>query len=263
MMQSSSGAVAGKQITFETGRLAKQASGSALVQCGETIVLVTAVADRHGREGIDFFPLTVDYLEMTYAAGKIPGGFFKREGRPTEKEILTARFIDRPIRPLFPKGFTCETQIIATVLSSDGENDPDMLAINGASAALHISDIPFLGPIGAVRVGRVDGNLIVNPSPLEDTYSDLNLIVVGSREGIVMVEGGCNRLPEEVIMEAIFKAHAEILKIVQAQDDLREKAGRPKREVPAVFEDIELIQKLRTDWGDTIAQAIPMPGKIE
>ncbi|MDQ1238014.1 MAG: polyribonucleotide nucleotidyltransferase [Thermodesulfobacteriota bacterium] len=263
MMQSSSGAVAGKQITFETGRLAKQASGSALVQCGETIVLVTAVADRHGREGIDFFPLTVDYLEMTYAAGKIPGGFFKREGRPTEKEILTARFIDRPIRPLFPKGFTCETQIIATVLSSDGENDPDMLAINGASAALHISDIPFLGPIGAVRVGRVDGNLIVNPSPLEDTYSDLNLIVVGSREGIVMVEGGCNRLPEEIIMEAIFKAHGEILKIVQAQDDLREKAGRPKREVPAVFEDIELIQKLRTDWGDTIAQAITIPGKIE
>lgn len=263
MMQRSSGAVAGKQIIFETGRVAKQASGSVLVQCGETIVLVTAVAERHGREGIDFFPLTVDYIEMTYAAGKIPGGFFKREGRPTEKEILTARFIDRPIRPLFPKGFKCETQIIATVLSSDGENDPDMLAINGASAALHLSDIPFLGPVGAVRVGRVDGNLIVNPSPLEDTYSDLSLIVVGSRDGIVMVEGGCNRLPEELIMEAIFKAHGEILKIVQAQDDLREKVGKPKREVPEIFEDVELIHKLRNDWGEAIAQAVTIPDKLE
>jgi len=263
MMQRSSGPVAGKQIIFETGRVAKQASGSVLVQCGETIVLVTAVAERHGREGIDFFPLTVDYLEMTYAAGKIPGGFFKREGRPTEKEILTARFIDRPIRPLFPKGFNCETQIIATVLSSDGENDPDMLAINGASAALHLSDIPFLGPVGAVRVGRVDGNLIVNPSPLEDTYSDLSLIVVGSRDGIVMVEGGCNRLPEELIMEAIYKAHLEITKIVQAQDDLRNKAGKPKREVLEVFEDLQLIQKLRDDWGEIIGQAITIADKLE
>ena len=170
--------VSGKEIIFETGRLAKQASGSILVQTGETLVLVTAVAEKQGREGIDFFPLTVDYLEMTYAAGKIPGGFFKREGRPTEKEILTARFIDRPIRPLFPDGFVSETQIIATVLSSDGDFEPDMMAINGASAALHISDIPFNGPIGAVRIGRVEGNFVVNPTPLEETYSDLNLIVV-------------------------------------------------------------------------------------
>ena len=171
MVYRSSCEVSSKKITFETGRVAKQASGSVLVQTGETVVLVTAVAEKHGREGIDFFPLTVDYLEMTYAAGKIPGGFFKREGRPTEKEILTARFIDRPIRPLFPKGFTAETQIIATVLSSDGENEPDMMAINGASAALHISDIPFGGPIGAVRIGRVDGNLIINPSSVEDATS--------------------------------------------------------------------------------------------
>ncbi|MBM3300472.1 MAG: polyribonucleotide nucleotidyltransferase, partial [Deltaproteobacteria bacterium] len=190
--------VAGKQIGFETGRLAKQASGSALVRVGDTVVLVTVVAEKKGREGIDFFPLTVDYLEMTYAAGKIPGGFFKREGRPTEKEILTARFIDRPIRPLFSESFNCETQIIATVLSSDGENDPDILAINGASAALHISDIPFDGPIGAVRVGRVEGNLILNPSPMEEHYSDLSLIVVGSKKGIVMVEGGADRVPEQV-----------------------------------------------------------------
>jgi polyribonucleotide nucleotidyltransferase len=228
MLETSKAPVSGKQVVFETGLLAKQASGSVVVRCGETMVLVTAVAESHGREGIDFFPLTVDYLEMTYAAGKIPGGFFKREGRPTEKEILTARFIDRPIRPLFPKGFTCETQIIATVLSSDGENDPDILAINGASAALHVSDIPFLGPVGAVRVGRVEGNFIINPSPLEDTYSDLNLIVVGSRKGIVMVEGGCDRLPEQTIMEAIFKGYDEILKILQAQEELRGKGWQAK-----------------------------------
>lgn len=234
-----------------------------LVRSGETMVLVTAVAEKKGREGIDFFPLTVDYLEMTYAAGKIPGGYFKREGRPTEKEILTARFIDRPIRPLFPKGFTAETQIIATVLSSDGEHDPDMLGINGASAALHLSDIPFGGPIGAVKVGRVEGNLIVNPSALEDTYSDLNLIVVGSRKGIVMVEGGSDKLPEDVILEAIFKAYDEIIKIVEAQEKLRELAGKPKREIQPPVEDLELIQKIKSDWGERIENAVAIPKKLE
>ena len=255
--------VSGKETTFETGRLAKQASGSVLVRSGETMVLVTSVAEKHGREGIDFFPLTVDYLEMTYAAGKIPGGFFKREGRPTEKEILTARFIDRPIRPLFPKGFKCETQIIATVLSSDAENYADVLAINGASAALHLSDIPFAGPIGAVRVGRVEGGLIINPTPLEDTYSDLNLIVVSGRDGLVMVEGGANKLPEETILEAIFKAQEEIDKILDAQDELREKAGKPKREVVAPVADEELVEKIRSVWGEAIDTAIRIPAKLE
>lgn len=263
MVHRTNSTVSGKQIVFETGRLAKQASGAVLVTSGETVVLVTAVAEHHGREGIDFFPLTVDYLEMTYAAGKIPGGFFKREGRPTEKEILTARFIDRPIRPLFPKNFTCETQIIATVLSSDGEHDPDMLAINGASAALHLSDIPFGGPVGAVRIGRVDGNIIVNPSPLEDTYSDLNLIVVGSRNGIVMVEGGANRLPEDVIMDAIFKAYDEIIKIVIAQEELRQLAGKTKREIPPLNENTELIQRIRDQWGERIGGAVSIAGKLE
>lgn len=263
MAYSTSCSVSSKEIAFETGRLAKQASGAVLVRCGETMVLVTAVAEKKGREGIDFFPLTVDYLEMTYAAGKIPGGYFKREGRPTEKEILTARFIDRPIRPLFPKGFTAETQIIATVLSSDGENDSDMLAINGASAALHISDIPFGGPIGAVRVGRVEGNLILNPSSLEDTYSDLNLIVVGSRQGIVMVEGGSDKVPEEVILEAIFKAHDEILKIVEAQEKLREMVGKPKREIVPPVEDVELIEKIKTEWGARIESAVSIAPKLE
>jgi len=262
MVHSTLAAVSNKQIVFETGRLAKQASGSVLVRTGETVVLVTAVAEKKGREGIDFFPLTVDYLEMTYAAGKIPGGFFKREGRPTEREILTCRFIDRPIRPLFPDGFRSETQIIATVLSSDGEHDPDMMAINGASAALHISDIPFDGPIGAVRVGRVEGNLIINPSPLEDTYSDLSLIVVGSRKGIVMVEGGMDRLPEETILEAIFKAYEEIMRIVEAQEELRAKAGKPKREVIPPVRDEELIEKIRTELGGKIDEALTIPEKL-
>ncbi|MBI4966122.1 MAG: polyribonucleotide nucleotidyltransferase [Desulfomonile tiedjei] len=263
LLHTSRTTVSGKDIVFETGRLAKQASGSVLVSSGETMVLVTAVAEKKGREGIDFFPLTVDYLEMTYAAGKIPGGFFKREGRPTEKEILTARFIDRPIRPLFPKGFKAETQIIATVLSSDGESDPDMLAINGASAALHLSDIPFNGPIGAVRVGRVDGNLIINPSPMEEGYSDLSLIVVGSTQGIVMVEGGSDRLPEETILEAIFKGYEETLRICQAQEELRAASGKPKRETSPPIVDAELIEKVRSEWGDQIQQAIGIAQKLE
>jgi polyribonucleotide nucleotidyltransferase len=263
MVHTARSTVSGKELTFETGRLAKQASGAVLVASGETMVLVTAVAEKKGREGIDFFPLTVDYLEMTYAAGKIPGGFFKREGRPTEKEILTARFIDRPIRPLFPKGFNAETQIIATVLSSDGETDPDMLAINGASAALHISDIPFGGPVGAVRVGRVDGNLIINPSPLEESYSDLGLIVVGSHQGIVMVEGGSDRLPEETILEAIFMGYEETLKICQAQEELRANCGKPKRETPPPVMDTELIEKIKAEWGDRIGQAVAIPMKLE
>lgn len=263
MVQKTSCNVAGKEITFETGRLAKQASGAVLVSSGETMVLVTAVAERSGREGIDFFPLTVDYLEMTYAAGKIPGGFFKREGRPTEKEILTARFIDRPIRPLFPDGFNAETQIIATVLSSDGEHDPDMMAINGASTALHLSDIPFNGPIGAVKIGRVDGAIIVNPTPIEDTHSDLNLIVVGSRKGIVMVEGGAEKASEEDVLDAIFKAYEEILKIVEAQEKLREAAGKPKREVKEPAKDTELINHIRSQFGPKIEQALEISRKLE
>ncbi len=255
--------VSGKEMTFETGRLAKQASGSVLVQTGETVVLVTTVAEKHGREGIDFFPLTVDYLEMTYAAGKIPGGFFKREGRPTEKEILTARFIDRPIRPLFPNSFNSETQIIATVLSSDGEHEPDMMAINGASTALHVSDIPFNGPIGAVRIGRVEGAFIINPTSLEDTYSDLNLIVVGSRQGIVMVEGGADRVPEQVVVDAIYRAYEEVLNIVEAQEKLREIAGKPKREVTPKYRDDDLFNKMKTDWGSKVNEALNISAKLE
>src|SRR2546428_10989172 len=185
----------GRPLTVETGRMAKQAGGTALVQLGESVVLVTATALATAREGIDFFPLTCDYQEKTFAAGKIPGGFFKREGRPAEKEILTSRLIDRPVRPLFPKGFNCETQVIATVLSHDKENDPDVLSIVGASTALVLSDVPWNGPIAAVRVGRNAGRFVINPTTSQLADTDLNLIVAGSPDTVVKVDGGTNMRP--------------------------------------------------------------------
>src|SRR5246127_112180 len=221
----------GKSIHFETGKLAKQAHGSCIVRMGDNVVLATAVANPDPREGIDFFPLTVDYREYTYAAGRIPGGFIKREGRPSEREILTSRMIDRPIRPLFPEGFRCETQVIAFVLSADTENDPDVAAINGASAALTISDIPFQGPIGAVRVGLINGQFIVNPTYGEMRDSLLNIMVVGTADGIVMIESGAKEVKEETVVDAIEFAHTEIKKICAAINQLRERAGKPKRAV--------------------------------
>ncbi len=219
----------GKRLSFETGKLAKQAHGSVVVRSGDNVVLATATANPDPREGIDFFPLTVDYREYTYAGGRIPGGFIKREGRPSEREILTSRQIDRPVRPLFAEGFKCETQVIAFVLSADNENDPDVLGINGASAALTISDIPFLGPIGAVRVGLVDGAFVVNPSYTEMRDSLLNIMVVGTAEGIVMIESGAKEVKEETVVDAIEFAHTEIKKICAAINELRDKAGKPKR----------------------------------
>ena len=183
----------GKRLSFETGRMAKQASGAALVTQGETVVLATAVASPDPREGIDFFPLTVDYREYAYAGGRIPGGFIKREGRPSEREILTSRQIDRPIRPLFPEGFRNETQVIVLVFSADKENDPDVIGINAASAALALSDIPFNGPVGAVRVGQVNGEFVVNPTYTERRDSAINITVVATKHGIVMVESGSRK----------------------------------------------------------------------
>src|SRR5580765_5934154 len=223
----------GKQIKFETGRIAKQASGAALTSSGDNVILATAVASPDPKEGIDFFPLTVDYREYTYAGGRIPGGFIKREGRPSEREILTSRQIDRPVRPLFPEGFRCETQVIAFVLSADTENDPDVAGINGASAALTISDIPFNGPIGAVRVGLVDGQFIINPTYSEMRDSLVNIMVVGTADGIVMIESGAKEVKEETVVDAIEFAHTEIKKICAGINDLRKKAGKPKREVTA------------------------------
>jgi len=221
----------GKRISFETGKLAKQAHGSVVVRTGDNVVLATATANADPREGIDFFPLTVDYREYTYAGGRIPGGFIKREGRPSEREILTSRQIDRPIRPLFPDGFRCETQVIAFVLSADTENDPDVAGINGASCALTISDIPFQGPVGAVRVGLVNGQFIVNPTYSEMRDSLLNIMVVGTAEGIVMIESGAKEVKEETVVDAIEFGHAEIKKICAAIQQLKQKAGKAKREV--------------------------------
>jgi polyribonucleotide nucleotidyltransferase len=221
----------GRRLVVETGKVARQAGGAAWVEYGETVVLVTATASRSPREGIDFFPLTCDYQEKTFAAGKIPGGFFKREGRPAEKEILTSRLLDRPIRPLFPKGFNCETQVIATVLSHDKENDPDVIAMLGASIALTLSDIPFNGPIAAVRIGRVGGKIVVNPTASQVAESDLNLIVAAGKDALVMVEGGARILPEDVVLEGLFAAHQAVQPLIALQEELQRKVGKPKRTV--------------------------------
>jgi polyribonucleotide nucleotidyltransferase len=222
----------GRRLAIEVGRMARQANGSALVSYGETVVLATVVATDRPREGIDFFPLTVDYQEKTFAAGKIPGGFFKREGRPAEKEILTSRLIDRPLRPRFPKEFRCETQVIATVLSSDRENDGDIPALIAAATALEVSDVPFMGPVAAARVGRIDGRLVINPTIGELVGSDLNIVVAGGRDGIIMVEGGAKTLPEDVILEALFTAQQALDAVFALQDDLRGRVARAKRTLP-------------------------------
>ena len=232
-----------KRLSFETGQMAGQADGSVVVRQGDTLVLVTVVAQDSKRD-VDFFPLTVDYIEKTFAAGKIPGGFFKREGRPTEKEVITSRLIDRPIRPLFPSGYYREVQIIATVLSADGENDPDMVALNGASAALVLSGIPFQGPIGGVRVGRIDGKLCLNPGLTQIKASDLNLVVVGRRGGLLMLEGQAHGLPEEVILEGIALGYRSLGDIFKAVDELAAAVGKPKHAMPVLKKDEELEMRV-------------------
>jgi polyribonucleotide nucleotidyltransferase len=233
MIKSCSTEINGQLLHIETGRIAKQASGSAVVTFGETVVLVSAVSTDEVREGIDFLPLTVEYQEMSYAGGRIPGNYFRRDmGRPGEKETLTARLIDRPLRPLFPKNYHYETQVIATVLSTDKENEADVLAVLGASAALEISDIPFGGPIAAVRVGRVDGKFMANPTVSLQENSDINLIVAGNRSAVVMVEGGGRFVSESDMIDAIFYGHEALQPLLDMQDELRKEAGKPKREIP-------------------------------
>ena len=246
----------GKRLVFETGRIAKQASGAALVTLGDSVVLATAVASPDPKEGIDFFPLTVDYREYAYAGGRIPGGFIKREGRPSEKEILTSRQIDRPIRPLFPDGFRNETQVIALVFSADKENDPDVVAINGASAALALSDIPFSATVGAVRIGRVSGEFVVNPTYGERAQSTMNIMVVGHKDGIVMIESGAKEESEENILAAIEFAHGEIKKITAAIDQLVSLAGKPKRAYTAPVEDVEYYAALKARVGERLMDAL-------
>ena len=234
----------GKQIKFETGRMAKQASGAALTTSGDNVILATAVASPDPKEGIDFFPLTVEYREFTYAGGRIPGGFIKREGRPSEKEILTSRQIDRPIRPLFPEEFRNETQVVAFVYSADKENDPDVLGINGASCALALSDIPFHGPVGAVRIGIVDDQFVVNPTYGEREKSLLNIMVVGTKDGIVMIESGAKEIAEDRVVDAIEFAHGEIKKICAAIEDLVSRAGKTKRAITPAEVDQAYLDEL-------------------
>jgi polyribonucleotide nucleotidyltransferase len=246
----------GKRLNFETGRMAKQASGAVVATLGDTVVLATAVASPDPREGIDFFPLTVDYREYAYAGGRIPGGFIKREGRPSEREILTCRQIDRPIRPLFPEGFRNETQVIALVFSADKENDPDIIGINAAACALALSDIPFSGPVGAVRVGRVDGQFIINPSYAELRAGDMSITVVGTPNGIVMIESGAKQVSEDSIVDAIEFGHAEIKKICAGITELVGKAGKPKREVKPVEFDQAYYDSLYAKVGDRLKDAL-------
>lgn len=252
-----------KELILRTGKIARQADGSVVAQYGDTIVLATAVSSKTAREGLDFLPLTIDYQEKAYAAGKIPGGFFKREGRPSEKEVLTSRLIDRPMRPLFPKGFHCETQGIANVLSYGDENIADILGIITISAALHISDIPFDGPVSAVRIGRVSGSFIINPDLRESEECDLNLVVAGTRDAVVMVEGSAQEMTESDLLEAIDIAHAEIRRLCDLQDALRTKVGREKRVVTAPVIDDTLKNKVTEISLDRIKTAITIPDKIK
>ncbi len=252
-----------REYKFSTGKLANQAHGSVWVQGGDTVVLVTAVTQPLERE-IDFMPLVVEYQEMSYASGRIPGTYFKREiGRPSEREILVSRLIDRPIRPLFPEGFRDEVQIIATVLSADPDCDPDVLSVNGASAALHISQIPFLGPIGCVRVAYVNGNFIVNPTKLELEYSKIDIVVAGTKEAVVMVEGSSEFVEEKLLVEAIEWAHQHIQKLIDAQEELRQKVGKPKILVEQREEDQELENLVRELGKAPLSEALRIPSKVE
>ena len=255
--------VGSNPITIETGKLAKLADGAVTVRCGETIILVTAVSATKVKSGQTWFPLSVEYKEKATAAGVFPGGYFKREGRPTEKEILTCRMTDRPLRPLFPKGYLYETQIVAILLSADGINDSDILSMNGASAALAISDIPFAGPIGAVRVGRVDGEFVINPTHDERAESDLDLIYVGNKTDVIMIEGQADELPEDEFIKALHFAQAAVLKLVEAQEELVAKCGKTKREYELTVAKDHLLEIAYEIAGDRIEAAIYAPSKTE
>ncbi|MBN2430169.1 MAG: polyribonucleotide nucleotidyltransferase [Acidobacteria bacterium] len=254
--------IGGRDLSIETGRLAKQANGAALVTYGETVVLVTACVSSKPREGASFLPLTCDYREYTLAAGKFPGGFHKREGRPSEKEVLTSRMIDRPIRPLFPENYFYETQIIAFVYSSDGENDADVLAVTGASAALTFSDMPFHHPLAAVRIGYIDDHLVTNPTITQMETSRLNLVVVGTEDAIVMVESSAKEVSEDVVLEALHLAHEEIKKLIVMQKQLRDQIQPVKWSVEPVAVPEDLLEEIREQVTPKIREALYTPGKL-
>jgi len=262
MQQKVTAQIGSNQISIETGRIAKLADGAVIVSCGDTMVLVSAVSATGIKEGQDYFPLTVDYREKAAAAGKFPGGYFKREGRPTEKETLTSRMIDRPLRPLFPQGYFYDTQIISILLSADGENDPDILAINGASAALSVSDIPFAGPIGAVRVGRVNDQFIANPTHSERQQSDLDLVYVGMENDVIMIEGAANQIPEADFAKALEFAHGQAREMIRIQKELASQIAKPKREMPLLNVKPELLEIAYQVAGDRIEGALYTSGKV-
>jgi len=253
----------GRSFSIETGKVAKQANGSVMVQYGETVVLVTAVTSDKKREGLDFIPLTVNYLEMTYAAGRIPGGFFKREGRPSDRETLISRFIDRPLRPLFPKGFQNEIQIIATVLSADQDNDPSILGMIGASSALSLSDIPFDGPIAGAKVGRIDGEFVLNPTHEELELSDIDLFVAGSEEAIIMVEGSAKEIKEEEILEAILFGHQSLKPVIDLQKQMKSAYGVTPKEFELQKPEETIYEKVRAIAQEKLQETFQLTEKGE
>jgi len=248
--------IAGRDMIFETGRIAGLADGAVTVRYGDSLVLSTAEGETEAREGMDFFPLTVDYEERMFAAGKIPGGFIKREGRPSEHAVLTARLTDRPLRPLFPSGYRNEVQVMTTVLSTDQQNDPDILSINGASAALTISQVPFQGPIGGIRVGYVDGQLVVNPTHAELEQSTMNVVVAGTADAIMMVEGECKEVPEDILVDGIALAHEQIKLLVEAQNRLQQRVGKSKREVAIAPKDETYLKVMSDELGGRLNEAV-------
>ncbi len=262
-MQSFEMELGGRPLIIEHGKMAKQANGAVLVRYGDTVVLVTATASAEPREGVDFFPLTVDYEEKMYAAGKIPGGFIKREGRPSSDAILCARLIDRPIRPLFPKGFRNDVQIVATVLSVEQDNAPELAAMIGASAALTVSDIPFMGPIAGVRVGRINDQFVINPTEAQRAESMLNLTVAGSKDAVMMVEAGAHELPEDVVLDAILFGHKEIQRLVSFQEEIQQACGKEKREAKLFVVPENLEKDIRAYAAERLDQATRNPDKLD
>ena len=262
MQQKVTAQIGATQISIETGKIARLADGAVVVSCGDTMVMASAVSATIIKEGQDYFPLTVDYREKAAAAGKFPGGYFKREGRPTEKETLTSRMIDRPLRPLFPHGYFYDTQVISLLLSADGENDPDILALNGASAALCVSDIPFAGPIGAVRVGRVKGQFVANPTHAEREQSDLDLIYVGTENDVIMIEGAAEEVPEADFVKALEFAHGPAREMIRIQKELAARVGKPKREMPLLQVNQDLLEIAYRVAGDRIEAALYTEGKV-
>jgi polyribonucleotide nucleotidyltransferase len=262
MQQKVTAQIGATQISIETGKIAKLADGAVVVSCGDTMVMVSAVSATTIKEGQDYFPLTVDYREKAAAVGKFPGGYFKREGRPSEKETLTSRMTDRPLRPLFPQGYFYDTQVISLLLSADGENDPDILAINGASAALCVSDIPFAGPIGAVRIGRVNGQFVANPTHAEREQSDLDLVYVGIENDVLMIEGAANELPEAEFTKALEFAHGHAREMIRIQKELASQVGKPKRDMPLLHVDPPLLEIAYQVAGERIEGALYTEGKV-